>query len=275
MRTVLRVTRSGPLPLSTSHHLQRSFVYLPSSSSSTLLSRACCRQSVATSAMHRSFSSIPQISTSTRVSSSSSSTGDGTNNSSSSSPSSNEPIKKTKKRRGIVGRVLGGVVLASVVGTAAFLIGGSYYLSASAEKEGIIVNGKNESSITLTSSERATLAIRGLDRAISAAWCGLVIGLDYKWSLRGIDDKSVEYRQIRSEVHLRSAKRMLSLAEHNRGVYVKAGQYIASLRPAIPNEYTDTMSVLNDDAPARPFSDSQRTIEAELGKPLKQVSIFR
>ena len=65
---------------------------------------------------------------------------------------------------------------------------------------------------------------------------------------------------------------MLKLAHRNKGVFVKAGQHIASLRPGIPNEYTDTLSVLQDNAPARSFSDTQRTIEKEFGRPLSKVS---
>lgn len=125
-----------------------------------------------------------------------------------------------KKKRGIIGRIVRGTALATILGTTTFLVGGSYYLTSTAEAEAQAVNG-SESAEALTATQRATLAIRGLDRALAAVYCGTRIGIDYKWSLRGIEEKSDEYKRVRSAVHLRSAKRMLALAERNRGVYVK------------------------------------------------------
>lgn len=63
--------------------------------------------------------------------------------------------------------------------------------------------------------------------------------------MHGLDKDSDEYRCTISEVHLRSAKRMLKLCEDNKGFYVKAGQFASSLRQ-LPKEYTVTLSVLQD-----------------------------
>lgn len=69
--------------------------------------------------------------------------------------------------------------------------------------------------------------------------------VDYKYSLRGLSKGSDQYQQVISEVHLRSAKRILKLCKENKGFYVKAGQFAASLRQ-LPKEYTGTLSVLQD-----------------------------
>lgn len=47
------------------------------------------------------------------------------------------------------------------------------------------------------------------------------------------------------QVHLRSAKRLLELCETNKGFYVKAGQFVASIRQ-VPKEYTLILSSLQD-----------------------------
>lgn len=47
------------------------------------------------------------------------------------------------------------------------------------------------------------------------------------------------------QVHLRSAKKLLKLCEANGGFYVKAGQFVSSLRQ-VPKEYTSTLSCLQD-----------------------------
>lgn len=69
--------------------------------------------------------------------------------------------------------------------------------------------------------------------------------VDYKYSLYGLSVDSEEYSQVLSEVHQRSAKRMLNLCEANKGFYVKAAQFAAALR-RIPKEYSLTLSPLQD-----------------------------
>ncbi|BAH95319.1 Os11g0549635 [Oryza sativa Japonica Group] len=73
---------------------------------------------------------------------------------------------------------------------------------------------------------------------------GFVV-VDYKYSLRGLAHGSADYRDKLSEVHLRSAKKILKLCEANRGFYVKAGQFVSSIRQ-VPKEYSSTLSCLQD-----------------------------
>lgn len=58
--------------------------------------------------------------------------------------------------------------------------------------------------------------------------------LDYKWSLRGLEFPSPEYEEARSQVHLRSAQRILKVSIKNGASYIKLGQYIASLNHLLP-----------------------------------------
>lgn len=76
--------------------------------------------------------------------------------------------------------------------------------------------------------------------------------------------------EIRSEVHLRSAKRLLELCQTNRGTFVKAGQHIASMNQGIPKEYVQTLSVLQDKAQPQEFEKVRAVIENELGRPLEE-----
>ncbi|XP_035550644.1 aarF domain-containing protein kinase 1-like isoform X4 [Juglans regia] len=79
-------------------------------------------------------------------------------------------------------------------------------------------------------------------RAIYTIACTVV---DYKYSLYGLPIDSYEYLQKLSEVHSRSAKRIQNLCEANKGFYVKAGQFVVSLRQ-VPKEYSSTLSSLQD-----------------------------
>ncbi|CAG8523518.1 1073_t:CDS:2 [Paraglomus brasilianum] len=75
--------------------------------------------------------------------------------------------------------------------------------------------------------------------------------------------KSDEYKAARKIVHLRVAKRLLRLCKINTGVYIKAGQHLASLTYIIPREFTETLAVLQDKAPYRSMEDVERVFKEE------------
>ncbi|XP_059065544.1 uncharacterized protein LOC131857287 isoform X2 [Cryptomeria japonica] len=101
---------------------------------------------------------------------------------------------------------------------------------------GRILNAPLEASLT---------ACQGVVRSSRAVYTFTVNTLDYKYSLRGYDHKSEDYYRVRSQVHLRAAKRILKLCESNKGFYLKAGQFVASMQH-VPKEYTSTLSTLQD-----------------------------
>ncbi|RUS31284.1 hypothetical protein BC938DRAFT_478112 [Jimgerdemannia flammicorona] len=72
-----------------------------------------------------------------------------------------------------------------------------------------------------------------------------------------------EYKAARKVVHARCAERILDLCKKNGGIFIKAGQHITSLKPMIPAEYTDTLSVLQDRAPFRPLSKMEIVFKGE------------
>ena len=101
--------------------------------------------------------------------------------------------------------------------------------------------------------ETLSLRVLSLTRTYRSLWTGLLIILDYKLRLeyyfRAFPDYPDNYNERRSKVHLACANRLLSLCKHNGGIYIKAGQHLASLNHALPREYTQTLSVLEDSAP--------------------------
>lgn len=99
--------------------------------------------------------------------------------------------------------------------------------------------------------------------------CG-IIALDYKYTLRGEVEDDSELRKI---VHKRSAERLLRLFEKNGGVYIKLGQYLASLVTILPKEYTETMKVLQDRAPWVSYEHVERIIYEEFGKPVEELCV--
>ncbi|XP_040384576.1 aarF domain-containing protein kinase 1 isoform X2 [Oryza brachyantha] len=116
----------------------------------------------------------------------------------------------------------------------------------------------------------APSVLHGVARSSRAVYTIGFVVVDYKYSLRGLAHGSADYRDKRSEVHLRSAKRLLKLCEANRGFYVKAGQFVSSLRQ-VPKEYSSTLSCLQDQATPCNFQDIKTVLEQKFGNDLHSI----
>ncbi|KAG8188058.1 hypothetical protein JTE90_009931 [Oedothorax gibbosus] len=91
------------------------------------------------------------------------------------------------------------------------------------------------------------------------------IAVDYKLSLRGVAAKSEEYEQLKSEVHFRSAKKLLDLCCKNGGAFIKVGQHIGALNYLLPFEYVSTLKVLHNKAPKASIEDVLHVVKEDLG----------
>lgn len=88
----------------------------------------------------------------------------------------------------------------------------------------------------------------GVARFLRSVRIGVMISLDYKFSLWGVDEDSSEWTEKASPVHRRSAERILSGCLKNGGLYIKLGQGLVSFNHLLPKEYLDTLEVLQDRA---------------------------
>lgn len=103
-------------------------------------------------------------------------------------------------------------------------------------------------------------------RAVRSTKMSIAIALDYKYSFYGIEEGHKDYKKVYHEVNLRTAKRLLALALLNKGTYIKAGQQLASLDHAVPAEFVEVLSVLQDRVEPRSYCDIEKTFQAEFGK---------
>ncbi|KAJ4828786.1 hypothetical protein Tsubulata_010799 [Turnera subulata] len=115
--------------------------------------------------------------------------------------------------------------------------------------------------------QAAIHAVLRSSRAISTIALTVV---DYKYSLRGVPENSDDYRRELSEVHMRSAKRILRLCEANKGFYAKAGQFVAAL-PQVPKEYSSTLAALQDQAVPCNFKAIKEILISNFGQDLSKV----
>jgi aarF domain-containing kinase len=82
---------------------------------------------------------------------------------------------------------------------------------------------------------------------------------------------SDEYRSVCKDVHKRAASRLLHVCQLHGGIYVKFGQYLASMNHVLPKEYTDTLKVLQDRNPFIPVEKIEQTILEEFGKTAQEM----
>ncbi|KAI7737405.1 hypothetical protein M8C21_016379, partial [Ambrosia artemisiifolia] len=115
-----------------------------------------------------------------------------------------------------------------------------------------------------------TTSLNGVVRSSRSLYAITANVVDYKYSLQGLSKDSDQYAQILSEVHLRSAKRILKLCEVNRGFYIKAGQFLASARQ-VPKEYSSTLASLQDQAVPCSFEAIKEVLISNLGSDLNEI----
>ncbi|XP_008959237.2 aarF domain-containing protein kinase 1 isoform X2 [Pan paniscus] len=98
-----------------------------------------------------------------------------------------------------------------------------------------------------------------------------VISYDYLTSLKSVPYGSEEYLQLRSKVHLRSARRLCELCCANRGTFIKVGQHLGALDYLLPEEYTSTLKVLHSQAPQSSMQEIRQVIREDLGKEIHDL----
>ncbi|KAJ9557815.1 hypothetical protein OSB04_012429 [Centaurea solstitialis] len=128
----------------------------------------------------------------------------------------------------------------------------------------------NDNNRLLINPNFINTSINGVVRSSRSLYTITANVVDYKYSLRGISRDNDQYATILSQVHLRSAKRILKLCEVNQGFYIKAGQFVASMRQ-VPKEYSSTLASLQDQALPCSFQDIKQVLTTNLGSDLKDI----
>lgn len=65
----------------------------------------------------------------------------------------------------------------------------------------------------------------------------------------------------------------MKLSQGNRGLYLKAGQYIGNLERVLPKEYTDVLKVLQDSGPSLPYDEIKIVVEHDLNTEIDDIFI--
>ncbi|KAI7854114.1 ABC1 family-domain-containing protein [Circinella umbellata] len=86
--------------------------------------------------------------------------------------------------------------------------------------------------------------VRTFQRSGKAIATGAIIAFDYKWTLMQASEEDKE--AAKSACHKRSAERVLHTLQSQGGIYIKWGQHLSSMIFVLPEEWTSTLSVLQD-----------------------------
>ena len=96
--------------------------------------------------------------------------------------------------------------------------------------------------------------------------------IDFKYTWYCHPEGSPAYRDETNKLHQRTADRLLALAQANRGLYIKSGQYICSMNHALPSQYINTLRPLQNDAPSMPHSSVLQLFAEEFpGQSIEQL----
>lgn len=103
-------------------------------------------------------------------------------------------------------------------------------------------------------------------RFLRSLWIGVSISLDYGWTMWRFKEDDPDYSYEMSELHLRSAEKILRGCLANGGLYVKLGQGVATLGHIIPKEYVKTLRKLQDKCLTRKADEVKTMFEQDFGQ---------
>jgi aarF domain-containing kinase len=109
-------------------------------------------------------------------------------------------------------------------------------------------------------------------RTARTLWHSAIVALDYKYGPASkLLPGSTEYKEAQAATHQRSADRLLQVCLLHGGLYVKLGQFVASMNHILPAQYPATLAACQDRARPVDYETVRFAVERELGRPLDEV----
>ena len=98
----------------------------------------------------------------------------------------------------------------------------------------------------------------------------LILSYTWLWLLRKILGRAWYQRRIVA-LHLRNAERVKTAILQLKGLFIKLGQLLSILGNFLPEAFQKPLEALQDQIPARPFSEVRDRIFRELGRPPEEI----
>jgi aarF domain-containing kinase len=113
--------------------------------------------------------------------------------------------------------------------------------------------------------------ICALERCGRAGLVGVRVAINYKSMLSKPYQDDEERERAESACHLKSANLVLTALKKSGGIYIKLGQHASAMVYLLPDEWTSTMAVLQDQCPPTPYEEIEELFQTDLGVNLEDL----
>lgn len=127
------------------------------------------------------------------------------------------------------------------------------------------------STILYQTSDQFRHVASALERCSIAGTVGAKVAYDYQRTLSKQYPTNEAYEEAKRACHKRCAERVLVAIQRLGGVYVKLGQHISVMQYLLPNEWCDTMRVLQDRCDATSPEDIRALFLSDYGVPVEDL----
>ncbi|CAO0795144.1 unnamed protein product [Mucor circinelloides] len=125
--------------------------------------------------------------------------------------------------------------------------------------------------ILYKTNDRFRHVSNALERCGIAGAVGAKVAYDYQRTLSREYPDEAAYEEAKHACHQRCAERVLVAVQRLGGVYVKLGQHISVMQYLLPNEWCQTMRVLQDRCDPTSPQDIRDLFLSDFGLPVEQV----
>ncbi|MEL6866256.1 MAG: AarF/UbiB family protein [Bacteroidota bacterium] len=109
-------------------------------------------------------------------------------------------------------------------------------------------------------------------RIRKAYWTAFVVMMSYIWlHLKAKIFGSAYYQKRIVHLHIKNAHRVKKAILQLEGLFIKVGQLLSILSNFLPEAFQEPLEALQDQIPARPYSEIRNRIIRELGKPPEEL----
>lgn len=110
-----------------------------------------------------------------------------------------------------------------------------------------------------------------LERCGVAGLVGAKVAYDYQRTLSKTYESDKEFEEAKKACHLRCANRVLAAVQKLGGVYVKLGQHISVMQYLLPEEWCQTMRVLQDRCDPTSPEEIRALFISDYGSPVEDI----
>lgn len=161
-----------------------------------------------------------------------------------------ETVVPAQKKKSLIGQVVKGAAMVTLGTTVTIGLG---------------------STIMYKSNDQFRHVTNALERSGIAGIVGAKIAFDYQRTLSKDYITEDAYEEAKKACHQRCAERALVAVQRLGGVYVKLGQHISVMQYILPNEWCQTMRVLQDRCDPTSSEDIRRLFITDYGLPVEDI----